>query len=364
MSVPSIHASGSGRLRHLPEFDENRVDSPETRDNHHVGGTSGSEERELQLLDLAVVCVTWNSEDHLPALLRSLDAGLDGLVWRLWVVDNGSVDTTVAVVDGLLPEAVVVQTGFNAGYAAAINAGVRAVPPRTPVLVLNPDVRLDSGCGVALLRTLHSGGGRTGIAVPVQRDTDGRLHPTLRRSPAVVRALGESLLGGRRAGRLGVGEMVMDPQAYRADAQVDWATGSVMAISHSCLKAVGEWDERFFLYSEETDFAQRAADRGYVLRLAPVATCEHARGDSHTRPTLWALLTTNRVRLFAKRHNGPHTFAFLMALLLGELLRSLRGSATHRAAVAALLRGERGSAALIRNLQEQPSSASSDLRSD
>ena len=306
-------------------------------------------------LELGVVCVTWNSASHLPHLLASLGPGLEGVAWRLWVVDNASCDETVALVRQLAPEAVVVQTGSNSGYAAAINAGIRALPPQVAVLVLNPDVRLDPGCGSALMGTLARGD--AGIAVPVQRDSDGRRHPTLRRDPQVRRALAEALLGGRRAGKLAWGELVTDADAYLADTPADWATGSVMAISRACLDAVGEWDERFFLYSEETDFAQRAAAIGFALRLAPLAGCEHARGASHESAKLWALLTINRVRLFAKRHNGFHAFTFRLALLVGELVRSVRGSATHRAAVVALLGGDRHTAALVQELRRSAADA-------
>jgi N-acetylglucosaminyl-diphospho-decaprenol L-rhamnosyltransferase len=320
-----------------------------------VGGNEGITRDLSAGLELAVVCVTWNSAPHLPHLLASLGPGLDGLAWRLWVVDNASADESVALVRQLAPEAVVVQTGSNAGYAAAINAGIRAVPPHAAVLVLNPDVRLDPGCGSALMRTLA--GGDAGIAVPVQRDSDGRRHPTLRRDPAVRRALAEAVLGGRRAGQLAWGELVTHREAYLAETAADWATGSVMAISRSCLDAVGEWDERFFLYSEETDFAQRAAALGFVLRLAPLATCEHSRGAAHENALLWALLTINRVRLFAKRHNGFHALTFRLALLAGELVRSLGGSASHRAAVVALLGGDRRASALIQDLRRPAADA-------
>jgi GT2 family glycosyltransferase len=217
------------------------------------------------------------------------------------------------------------------------------------VLVLNPDVRLDPGCGAALLDVLGEPG--VGIAVPVQRDRDGSLHPTLRREPTVLRALGEAVLGGWRAGRVPVlGEMVTDHDAYAARTRADWATGSVMAVSKACLASVGEWDETFFLYSEETDFALRARERGFQLRLAPGARCEHVRGASHDNPQLWALLTVNRLRLFATRHGALRTLAFRAALLLGEGLRSCGGALTHRRALVALLRGDRAAVALVGEL--------------
>ena len=41
---------------------------------------------------------------------------------------------------------------------------------------------------------------------------------------------------------------------YARAADVDWASGAVMAISHDCAERVGRWDESMWLYSEETDF--------------------------------------------------------------------------------------------------------------
>ena len=298
---------------------------------------------------LTAVCVTWNSTQHLPGLLESLDAGLAGLRWRLVVVDNGSTDGTPELLHRLAPSVELVQTGRNLGYAAAINRGLPSATGSEVVLVLNPDVRLGPGCGVALVDALRQTG--TGIAVPVQRDPDGSLHATLRREPTVLRALGEALLGGWRADRVPtLGELVTDHDAYAASTRADWATGSVMAVSQACLTAVGNWDETFFLYSEETDFALRARDRGFELRLVPRAACEHLRGASHDNPQLWALLTVNRLRLFAARHGAQRTLLFRAALLLGEGLRSCGGAPTHLRAVRALLRGERAAAALIGEL--------------
>jgi GT2 family glycosyltransferase len=124
-----------------------------------------------------------------------------------------------------------------------------------------------------------------------------------------------------------------------------------MAISRECLEAVGPWDDRYFLYSEETDYALRAGDHGYRLQLAPQAACEHATGDSHTSPLLWALLVVNRWRLFAVRHGAPHAELFRLALLLGEALRATTGSPVHRAAVASLLGGEKHARRLIDRLR-------------
>src|SRR5882724_11718046 len=73
---------------------------------------------------IAVVVVTYNSARFLPDLIKSLDVGLDGLNWHLTIADNASSDDSIEVLAGCAPDARLVETGRNAGYAAGINAAV------------------------------------------------------------------------------------------------------------------------------------------------------------------------------------------------------------------------------------------------
>lgn len=291
---------------------------------------------------VAVVVVTYNSAAVLPGLLSSLDDGLRGLSWHLTVADNASADDSVAVARRMVPGSRIVQTGRNAGYAAAFNAAVRGAEPYDAVLLLNPDVRLSAGSVATLVARLGGDGAqRVGIAVPRILDEDGGVALSLRREPTVSRALGEALLG-QRAGRIaGLGEKVVDRDAYFRDGTADWATGAVMLISRACLESCGPWEERFFLYSEETEFALRARDHGFLTALVADAEVVHIGGESRVSPALWSLLTVNRVRLFRMRHSRPATALFWSVVLLREASRAALGHPRSRRAVAALVRPKR-----------------------
>ncbi|WP_319463285.1 glycosyltransferase family 2 protein [Micromonospora sp. RTP1Z1] len=291
---------------------------------------SGSDET------IAVVVVTYNSERLLADLIASLRPGLEGIDWHLTVVDNASADGTVDTVRRLAPTATVVEMGRNAGYAAGINAGVAAAEPHSAVLVLNPDVRLGAGCGCELLKVLRTPG--TGIAVPRLVDGDGELIFTMRREPSIPRTLGDAVLGAERAGRYpALGETVTDHRHYANEAITAWAEGSTLLIGAECWRRCAPWEEYFFLYSEETDFALRARDAGFVTRFTPAAEAVHLEGDSRQSPGLWALLTLNRVRLYRRRHGRLATAAFWAALLVRELSRALLRRRPSQAAVRALL---------------------------
>ncbi len=107
-----------------------------------------------------------------------------------------------------------------------------------------------------------------------------------------------------------------------------------MLVSLEVSTAIGPWDETYFLYSEETDFALRAADAGYELRFTPTAEVVHFEGESHDSTALFSLLTRNRVKLYRSRHGAIPSAAFWLGVLVGELLRVARP--TRRAAAAAL----------------------------
>jgi N-acetylglucosaminyl-diphospho-decaprenol L-rhamnosyltransferase len=288
-------------------------------------------------IDLAVALVLHESAAVLPGLLESLDAGLAGVgTWHLVAADNASTDGGPALVEAARAGTTVVRLGANLGYAAGINAAVAAAPPHQALLILNADVALQPGCAAALMAGLERPG--VGITVPRLLDADGRLAPSLRRDPRVTRALGEALLGGDRAGRRpALGEVIHDQERYRQPGPADWASGAVWLVSAECLATVGSFDESYFLYSEETDFALRARDAGFRLEYVPEAVARHIGGESGTNPALYALMTRNRVRSFRRRNGRVATVAFRAALLSGELARAAGGRATSRAAAAALL---------------------------
>ena len=285
---------------------------------------------------VAVIVVLFNSAEDLPGLIDSLPAGLAGTSWQLIAVDNASSDRSVETVKALHPDAIVVETGRNGGYAAGINAGAVHAPDDAAILILNPDVRLHEDSIAHLLAALAQPG--TGIAVPKLIDGHGRLIESQRRDPTVVRALADAILGARRAGRMAtVGEVVTDPRRYERTTELDWAEGSTILVSSACARACGPWDESFFLYSEETEFMLRARDRGFSVRYEPAAGATHLEGGSSTTPALWALLAQNRVRLFRQRHGRIHAAAFWFAVVLREATRAVAGQRTARAALRALL---------------------------
>lgn len=284
---------------------------------------------------LAVVIVTYNSAEVLPGLLDSLAAGLEGAgKVEVIVVDNASRDNSADLAEAHSIRPLVIRTGRNGGYSAGINAGTAELAADAHVLVLNPDIRLQAGAARLLVERLEQPG--VGIAVPQVLEEDGSVSPSLRREPSIVTAWAEALLGGALATRLDLGEPLRaQPRHGQA---IEWASGAAIAVAARARQAVGSWDESFFLYSEEVDYQRRVRASGLAVAYVPEARVVHIGGDYQQNPRLYGILTANRVRYF-RRYHGPLVSAlFHVGLITGEAIRCLRGSAVHKAGLAAILR--------------------------
>jgi GT2 family glycosyltransferase len=285
--------------------------------------------------DIAVVVVTFNSATHVDRLLASFDPALGDLRSRVVFVDNNSSDDTVARLraDG---RAEVLCRPDNRGFAAAVNIGLAQTTDAPAVLILNPDLALGAGCVPTLLAAGRDPG--VGIVVPQMRTPGGAIFRSLRREPTVGRALGVAVMGGRVASRFaGLSETVGDDGSYLTQGDVDWATGAAMLMTRECADVTGPWDESFFLYSEETDFAYRARRAGFRVRFEPAAVVTHTGGDGMTSPRLRSMIALNRVRYFRRRHGPAWSAVFYSSVLLNELSRSATGNRAARAAARALV---------------------------
>lgn len=295
--------------------------------------SAGSTARPVRV---AVVVVSYESADVIEGCLRSIPKAARGVeLVSVVVVDNSSTDDSIQRALGCLSGVRIVRAGGNLGYAAGVNLGHAASAPHECLLVLNPDTVLKPGAVGQLAAALQAGGS-VGMAVPRLTDLEGRLSLNLRTWPSLLTAASEAILGGRLAGRMGLGEVVSDPRRYLRPGPVDWATGAAVMISSACWQRLGPWDESFFLYSEETEYMLRAHQAALPVTYVPSAVCAHRGGESGTSPQLWSLLMRNKVRLFQRTHGRLESAAFQALLLCGQIARALLGNARARAAVRSL----------------------------
>jgi len=297
-----------------------------------------------------VLIVTYNSASVIGPCLDALASeGTAGV--GVIVVDNDSSDDTVALAQSHAIEATVISSGGNLGYSAAINIGV-ATSTAEAIFVLNPDTTVTSGAIEVLLAALEDDG--VGIAAPLIRNSEGNLEYSIRRFPSASRLLGQTLIGARRAAKYpNWGDTLCDPGSYSQRGRHDWCSGAANMISRTCWDQVGQWNEAFFLYSEETDFAWRAHKLGFDTMFVPDAEVQHHGGDSRVSSRLWSMLVTNRLTVVQLHRGRLHAAMFWTVSVLSELLRSFRPR--NRSALVALVTGKVDPAVASARLRSQDS---------
>jgi N-acetylglucosaminyl-diphospho-decaprenol L-rhamnosyltransferase len=266
-------------------------------------------------VSLSVIVVTHNRADLALATLESARAAAKGLDVQWLVIDSGSTDGTPQSIEERFADIRVTRCE-NIGFAAANNKALGLAHGRY-VLLLNPDVEVASGTFADLLAALDERP-QVGIASVIQRGSDGRLQSSIRSYPSPRRAFGEALALPWRGWR----EEQQGQASYLQERQADWLVGAFLIARAETIEQIGGLDERFFLYSEETDWCYRARAAGWDVRHLPHMTVTHHCTPS-TRPELVAQLSYAKL-LFARKHyRRPQSSAVRGALSVRHLLRML-----------------------------------------
>lgn len=261
-----------------------------------------------------VVVVAYGRPDLLDAALRPV------LDLPVTVVDNSSSPEVAAVCERLGVR--YLDPGRNGGFGAGVNhALARRLDPDADVLLLNPDAVVTPDD----LRRLHAAlldDPHLASVAPSQVDEEGRPARVTWPFPSPARVW----LEAAGAGRLG-----------RGDSRSGYVIGSVLLLRREALAQVGGFDEDFFLYAEETDWAYRAHRLGWRHREVPEARAIHAgaatSADAVRRDTHFHASQERYLR----KHFGPLRWQLARgAVIVGAAGRG------------ALLRGDRGRGARAR----------------
>jgi GT2 family glycosyltransferase len=251
---------------------------------------------------LSVLIVAWNSREELgrtlPALLPELSEG-DELI----VVDNDSSDGTADGVMELAPDARLVQTGRNAGFAAGCNAGAAAAGGDL-LVILNPDAAPLPGFGEAIRRPWTEG--RDWAAWQALVADEGATRINSAGNP--IHFTGIVWAGGH--GRP-IGEA---PPA----GEVPVLSGACLAIPRRTWEEVGGFPERFFLYHEDVDLSLRLRLRGGTLGIEPAAVVDHDY-EFGAREHKWRWLERNRLAFLVRAYPASLLILLAPALLATEL---------------------------------------------
>jgi N-acetylglucosaminyl-diphospho-decaprenol L-rhamnosyltransferase len=251
---------------------------------------------------ISIVVVTWNSEREIADLLATIDDHLADKEVELVVVDNSSIDATVAVVDVWSGRKQIIRLDDNRGFGAAANVGVREAS-FDAVVLLNPDSLLVDDSLIELARLALA---EQAICGPELLNPDGSRQPSASAKHAGWEG---ATLAMFPAGALPRRVRVpCEPWRARGRTEVGWLTGACVAAPKQLLTRFGPFDESLGLYGEDMDLGLRARRAGVRSIYAPdVARLIHV-GERSTTKRFGEARTARKLanrRLVVRRLLGP-----------------------------------------------------------
>jgi N-acetylglucosaminyl-diphospho-decaprenol L-rhamnosyltransferase len=262
---------------------------------------------------VSVVVVSYNTRDKLRRCLECIESH-----HQVVVVDNASSDGSAEMVETEFPHVHLIRNADNVGFGAANNQGIE-IARGDLILLLNSDAyahpgAIDELSRVFLSDTVIAAGGRL-------LNPDGSLQESAASRLTLWRVLCEQLYLEKifRWSKLFNGYWLSSRILRRSDhaTPVDQVMGACLM-----MRPVARFDDRYFLYCEDTDLCKRLKPLGHIL-YAPRAIFTHELGSSSSTNRWLAVARYNRGKeLYFELHHGP--LASMVCLVLdriGALLR-------------------------------------------
>jgi GT2 family glycosyltransferase len=230
-------------------------------------------------LRVAVGIINYGDYRHLPICLdsvkrQSLRAD------RIIVLDNQSCADEIGPIGRAYPDVQILPMQQNLGYSGGANRIIREADGHDYILLLNPDVVLETGYLEEMVRAMESAsvvgsvGGKLLLGDPQLK---GEL---LGNASQVLDSTGHIIFRNRRIIDRGHGER--DVGQYDRTEEVFSICGAAVLFRRAMLEEVqidGEYfDEDFFAYKEDVDICWRAQLLGWTSLYNPAAVAYHLRG--------------------------------------------------------------------------------------
>ncbi len=271
---------------------------------------------------ISAIVVTYNSEKHILSSLKSLFEELLPLNGEINIFDNNSTDSTIAAVKAKFPEIKLIQSARNIGFARACNAAVRDATGEY-LLFVNPDLILDPGAIRAMLQVFKNYP-KAGAVVPRIRNSDDSFQSTCRNLPTIHNMIfsRKSMVPISKA----MNQYTLpDSESIK---EVPAAAATCLMIKKEIFDRLNGFDERFFMFMEDSDLSLRIGQIGRHIYFVPEAGAVHhwGCGSSVSRITRSRYHHISVWKYFLKHYpNGFSLFLLPLLLILNFLISAVVG---------------------------------------
>ena len=286
-------------------------------------------------MDLSIIIVSYNTKKLLKDCLKSAFESIEKkqssskFQFEVFVVDNGSKDGSVEMVEKDFPQVKLIENKENLGFAKANNQAIKKAQGRY-ILLLNSDTIVLGNTLSKMINWMDSHP-EVGISSCQLLNPDrsiqatGGYFPTLPRVLAWMFFLDDLPFLGKaiKPFHPHTPQFYTKDKTYTKEQELDWVTGAFFLVRREVFKKIGVLDEKFFMYVEEMEFCFRAKESGFKVVFVPESSIIHLGQRSSRVGSEGAVLGEYRGLLyFYKKHKpGWEIFPLRALLKIGAILR-------------------------------------------
>jgi O-antigen biosynthesis protein len=230
---------------------------------------------------LSIVIVNYNVRHFILKCLESINkAEKNNLDIEIIIVDNASIDGSVAAIKEKYPNIILIENKTNVGFAKANNQAFRIAKGEF-ILSLNPDTIIQEDSLVMSLQYIQSNN-ECGVLGVKMIDGSGaylpeskRGLPTLWNSFCKFSGLTSLFPHNKFFCGYYMGHLSEDNIC-----EVEVLCGAFMLFKSDVLHKLGGFDEDFFMYGEDIDLSLRIKKSGYKVVYLPTTRIIHFKGES------------------------------------------------------------------------------------
>ncbi|MEJ2636348.1 MAG: glycosyltransferase [Calditrichia bacterium] len=279
----------------------------------------------MDQIKISIIIVNYNVKEYLAQSLQSIQRALSGISHEIYVVDNASVDGSVAYLRRHFPEVNIIRNENNVGFSKANNQALKVVKGEYVVLI-NPDTVVQEDTFSKLLEFFNVKPNASMLTCKII-NPDGTFSVDCRHSiptPIIafwkVTGLSKLFPRSKIFGKYNLTYLNPD-ETY----QVPAISGSFMMMKKAVPDRVGLFDEQFFMYCEDIDFCHRINLDDLKIYYVPATQIIHYKGESTKKDNLDYVITFNRsLYQFFKKYYAPGSiFLFRWLVAIGIFLRGV-----------------------------------------
>ncbi|MDR2834706.1 MAG: glycosyltransferase family 2 protein [Bacteroidales bacterium] len=248
---------------------------------------------------IAIAILNWNGVEFLKKFLPSVIKNSDEKISNIYIIDNGSTDNSITVLQEHFPTIKIILLDKNYGFAEGYNRGLKKIEAKY-YLLLNSDVEVPENWLKPLYELMESD---ENIAVCGPKLLDFEKRDTFEYSGAVGGFIDKYAYPFCR-GRI-FGNIEKDNQQYDSPLECFWVGGAAFLIRSELYNLLGGFDEIFFAHQEEIDLCWRLKNLGYKIICEPKSIVYHVGGGTLNKTNPHKTFLNFRNNLFLIYKNLP-----------------------------------------------------------